>query len=212
MTNPFDFFEGVYCTNLDHRVDRWATVQKEFSSVGILDRVKRFSSIKEEDGRLGIIKSKLEIIKIAQQRGLNNILILEDDVKFISSNPLEILDEALCQMKEREWYLCYLGANLHHPLNRPSPNLLHAKDAYGLHAVGYNKNVYQFFIDKYSEFNKVEKWEDILDVFMAIEIQDKFPCFLVNPMIATQSSDYSDIEKRVVDQSYIESRFNQYIG
>ena len=27
MKNPFDFFDEIYCINLDHRTDRWKDVQ-----------------------------------------------------------------------------------------------------------------------------------------------------------------------------------------
>lgn len=58
----WDFFDDIYCINLDHRKDRWEQSQKEFNSVGLLPRVQRFSAIQEKDGRLGVIKSNLEII------------------------------------------------------------------------------------------------------------------------------------------------------
>lgn len=33
MENPFDYFQEIYCINLDHRIDRWENAQKEFSKV-----------------------------------------------------------------------------------------------------------------------------------------------------------------------------------
>ena len=63
--NPFDFFEEIYCINLDHRTDRWKLAQEEFDQLGILGKVQRFSAIKHDDGRVGVIKSNLEIVKMA---------------------------------------------------------------------------------------------------------------------------------------------------
>ena len=45
MKNPFDYFDKIFCINLDSRPDRWESVQKEFDKVGILDRVERFSAL-----------------------------------------------------------------------------------------------------------------------------------------------------------------------
>ena len=42
MNNPFDYFDEIYCINLDHRKDRWQHAQEEFKKVGILDRVQRY--------------------------------------------------------------------------------------------------------------------------------------------------------------------------
>lgn len=44
MKNPFDYFDKIYCINLDSRPDRWELAQKEFKKIGILDRVERFSA------------------------------------------------------------------------------------------------------------------------------------------------------------------------
>ena len=97
--NPFDFFEEIWCINLDHRTDRWKNAQKEFESIGILDRVQRFSAIKHDDGRIGLIKSFLGIFEYAKSKNLNNILIFEDDVTFIKeNNPLETLSKSLEQI------------------------------------------------------------------------------------------------------------------
>ena len=49
MKNPFDFFDKIYCINLDHRTDRWKNVQTEFEKLGISDRVKRISAVNRED-------------------------------------------------------------------------------------------------------------------------------------------------------------------
>lgn len=42
--NPFDYFDKIFCINLDSRPDRWELVQGEFRKVGIFDRVKRVSA------------------------------------------------------------------------------------------------------------------------------------------------------------------------
>ena len=42
MNNPFDFFEEIWCINLDHRIDRWELSQQEFEKLGIKERVQRF--------------------------------------------------------------------------------------------------------------------------------------------------------------------------
>ena len=45
MSNPLDFFDAIYCINLDERTDRWKHCLIEFKKLGISDRVIRFSAI-----------------------------------------------------------------------------------------------------------------------------------------------------------------------
>lgn len=204
----WDFFDDIYCINLNERKDRWEKVKLEFDKVGLLNRVKRFPAIKMSDGRLGVIKSNLEIIKIAKKNNLKNVLVFEDDVHFIN-NPIEVLEKSLSQIGNLGWWLLYLGANTHQKLElvtKSKPNLLILKNAFACHAVCYNEKTYDFFIKKYDNLVKVE-YNDILDVFMANYFQKKNLCLVVNPIIATQSASFSNIENRFVNYSFIEERW-----
>jgi GR25 family glycosyltransferase involved in LPS biosynthesis len=207
--NPFDYFKNIYCINLDRRTDRWLDVQEEFKSVGILDRVNRFPAIESPDGRLGLVKSFLHLFKLAREKNMENILIFEDDVKFIN-NPLENLDKALKQSVDFKWSMFYLGANTHNKLIKIRPNLCVLKNAYSAHAVVYDSKIYNKIIDKFDSINKVEKQSDINDVFLS-SLQDKYTTLMVNPIIATQKESYSDLEKRVVNYTFIEERFKKNI-
>jgi len=213
MNNPFDFFEEIYCINLDHRVDRWELAQKEFEKLGILDRVKRFSAIEHDDGRVGIIKSNLEIVKIAKSKVLKNVLVFEDDVKFLDNDPLVVLQKSLEQLQKQTftWKLFYLGANTHDKLTKISPNLIYLKNSYAVHSMAYSKYVYDKFINYASKIDRISKQEDILDVWLAMEVQNKDICVMTNPMLTTQRMSFSNIENRIVDYKFIEERFNQNI-
>lgn len=209
--NPFDYFEEIWCINLDTRVDRWEHAQEEFKKVGILDRVQRFSAIKHADGRIGLIKSNLEIIKSAKQRKLNNILIFEDDFEFLVDNPLEILQKSIDQAKDIKWHLFYLGANTHQKLIKFKPNLILLKAAFATHSLAYSKLAYEAFIDKYEKLKEIKFHNDILDVFCATYYQEKHIALMVNPMMTTQMNSFSDIEGNFVDYSFIEERYKNNI-
>ena len=211
--NPFDFFEEIYCINLDHRTDRWQLAQEEFEKLGIKDKVIRFSAISNPDGRIGIIKSNLEIVKIAKNKKLKNVLIFEDDVKFLFENkPLENLQLAINQSKNYKWKLFYLGANTHDKLIKISTNLIYLKNSFASHSMAYHESVYDKFIQYASNINTIKTPNDILDVWLANEIQGKDLCLLVNPLLTTQRESYSDIEKRNVNYKFIEERFKNNIN
>lgn len=211
MGSAFDFFDKMFCINLDERIDRWEMCQKEFQKVGILDKVERFPAIKDVDGRIGIIKSNLEIVKYAKKNKLNNVLIFEDDVKFITDDTEGNLKKSLSQIGNLKWSLFYLGANTHNRLLKITSNLILIKNSYAVHAMAYNKSVYDKFIKKFEGMDRISRHSDILDVYLAEEIQSKDVCLMTNPMLATQRNDYSDIEKRLVNQNYIEERYKNNI-
>ena len=211
MDNVFDFFDKMFCINLDERTDRWEVCKKEFEKIGILDKVERFSAVKDVDGRIGIIKSNLEIVKYAKKNNLNNVLVFEDDVEFITDDTQGNLQKSLDQIGKLKWSLFYLGANTHNKLLKIKPNLILIKNSYAVHAMAYNKSVYDRFIRKYRDIERITKHSDILDVYLAEEIQSKDVCLMTNPMLATQRNDYSDIEKRKVNQDYIEERYKRNI-
>lgn len=211
MNNPFDYFDEIHCINLDERTDRWDDIQKEFDKAGIRDRVIRFPAIKDPDGRIGVIKSNLTIVKSALERGLNNVLIFEDDMIFIKDNPNKYLELAIKETEGIDWSLFFLGANTHTRLHKLKPHLVLLKNAFACHAYALNKNIFIPFINKFDGMNQIRSHGDILDVYIAQEIQAKKTCLLVNPMLCTQKSDYSDIEKREVNQGYIEQRFKNNI-
>ena len=120
--NPFDFFEKIYCINLDSRKDRWEKCVSKFSSLGIKDKVERFSAINLSHlkdlnpkirGRAGCALSHALILRKAKDLKLNNYLVLEDDFDLCHS-PNECLDslsKSSSQLPEN-WNIFYLGGNL----------------------------------------------------------------------------------------------------
>jgi len=210
MNNPFDYFDEIYCINLDERTDRWEHAQKEFEKAGIKDRVIRFSAIRDNDGRVGIIKSNLGIIKLAKKKGLKNVLVFEDDVEFIVDNPQDVLAKALEEVN-LDWTLFYLGANTHNKLIKIKPNLILLKNAFAVHSMAYSEKAYDTFIKRYEGLSRISSHNDILDVYLAQHFQEKYICLMVNPMMTTQMNSYSDIEKRVVNYDFIEERFKKNI-
>jgi hypothetical protein len=209
--NSFDYFDEIYCINLNERTDRWEHAQEEFRKAGILDRVIRFSAIRDADGRLGVIKSNLAIIKIAKEKKLKNVLIFEDDVQFIVDNPQDVLAKTIQQIGNIKWHLFYLGANTHQKLTKFKPNLILLKNAFAVHSMAYSELMYDIFINKYEKLKVISTFDDILDVFLARKIQEKYICLMTNPMMTTQMNSYSDIENRIVDYSFIEERYKNNI-
>lgn len=210
MTNPFDYFDKILCINLDRRTDRWDESVKEFEKIGIKDKVERFSAIENSDPAIGCNLSHYECIKIAKKEGSENVLIFEDDVKFINET-IPILKEAIEELDKLDWYMFYLGANTHHKLPKVSKFLSLLKNSFALHACAYHSEIFDYIIEEYDKViknyrNPVVDSQQMYDVWVSRNIQNKYMSLVCTPIVATQRSSYSDLQKRVVDYGFIEKR------
>lgn len=199
-----DYFDAIYCINLNDRYDRWLQVSQSFKENAV--DVVRFPAIKHKDGRIGCIKSHVEILKCAKQNKLKNVLIFEDDVKFIDS----IVCNTFNQLPF-DWELCYLGANLHSSLYRYSENLFTINNAFSTHAIAYNHTIYDKIIDKYNDIEILDNYSDIYDVWLSKNIQPNNKSYIIYPLVAVQEKGYSDIEKNYIDYSFIVDRYKKFV-
>jgi GR25 family glycosyltransferase involved in LPS biosynthesis len=109
MTNIYDYFEDVVCINLDISKDRREHAQKYFDDLNIPARF--FITTKHKKGGIyGCFESHIKILIDAYERGLNNILVFEDDFLPTSSYSDENLQKAIDFMKSNEdWDIFHLG-------------------------------------------------------------------------------------------------------
>lgn len=107
--NYFDYFEKIYCINLDNRKDRWELAQSEFKKIGILDKVERFSAVEDESPNKGCYESNMQVVKLAKKNNFKNVLIFEDDVAFYKDYDEQKLQKAIEVLKTKDWEFFYLG-------------------------------------------------------------------------------------------------------
>lgn len=193
------YFNRIFVINLPENPDRLARCQTIMRVQGIKFEV--FRGIKREDGAQGILETYLKIWE--QARDLDRILIFEDDVKFLI-NPNLVMDRCVSQLKKIDWDLFYMGPNTHQPFTEfKTPNLLPLTEGYGLHATAFSRAG----IKKILELGMTKP----VDVSLAAKIQTLGNCYACYPLIATQENGYSDIQKKEMDQGYIEQRFYQHV-
>jgi glycosyl transferase family 25 len=74
--------------NLDRRVDRRCEIEAELERMGI--EAERFSAIERDPGGIGCTASHIAVLKLARERGYEEVMILEDDFSFkVSKDELE---------------------------------------------------------------------------------------------------------------------------
>lgn len=109
IENPFQYFDAIYCLNLDAQVDRWNDMCQRFQRLGILDRVRRFPAIETpESHHIGCTLSFRTMLEIARTMGWENVLVLEDDA-IVRDDALACLERSITELDGRSWELLYLG-------------------------------------------------------------------------------------------------------
>jgi len=198
-----EYFDKVYCINLDERVDRWELAQKEFESIGVTN-VERFSAIKHKNGAIGCRESHLNIIAKAKELGLSNVLIFEDDVKTLEDN-MKTLDKSINQLQSMDWDLFYLGATVDPNVGVVIPvtdNLVRTNFAYTTHAYAVNSTMFDTILSEAPNHG-------IIDVFYNRFIVPRGKSFITNPMTCIQQEGYSDIEGGMADYMWMHKFFNK---
>lgn len=192
------YFEELHCINLDRRVDRWEECKIEFNNCNL--NVHRFCAFDGKSlpsnsilnpGQVGAIYSHRGVIQKAKKKSLENILILEDDVKF-DENINEKFSDIFPRIPS-DWDIILFGGN--HVGNNPwakgqlvkiDENVFRVTHSLALHCYAVKNTIYDLVIDTLSKMN------DTNDSLFA-QIQHKVNCYIIRPHLAWQRPSYSDL-------------------
>jgi glycosyl transferase family 25 len=194
--SPFDFFERIFCINLDRRPERWQQAYEEFSRAGIEARVERFPGIEDSNPRRGCALSHQACIKEAQRSGCSSVLIFEDDVVWRewSSVSEATLTRAVTELKrDQSWQLFYLGGRLQRQARAVSPDVFESR-LWSTHAYAVSDRA----------FEEMAAFELPIDVWFA----NTFRSYCIAPMLAVQREGFSDIKGDYIDDK--EEKFEQH--
>ena len=197
-----DYFDGTYCINLEHRMDKWEECVNEFDKHELW--VEHYKGINGDDieydgdlkkGVVGCFMSHKDLITRARDSGLNSILILEDDVAF--DDELNIKFNEWYKEVPLDWDMLYLGGNHNvREVTKCDEHLMRATNTQTTHAYAVKNTVYDMILDRL----------EILDLDVDVvytEIQKKCKAYCFTPRLAWQRPSVSDIWKQHVDYDFI---------
>jgi Flp pilus assembly protein TadD/GR25 family glycosyltransferase involved in LPS biosynthesis len=138
----FGFFDQTYVLNLDSDTDRMKRVSARLQRLGV--PYHRFSAmtpptgLKSKDprftaGHYACALSHRAMLQQAWNRGLERVLILEDDV-VLRDDASEWMRNIVHQLQKIPWDIFYLGLHLEAGGNKVGANLLEVKRGYHTHA------------------------------------------------------------------------------
>lgn len=159
MSKVYKYFDDIVCISLDIREDRRILAKQFFQNI---DVPANFFIAKRhpKGGVYGCFDSHIQILKNAYKRGLENILVFEDDVIGTNSYSEELMQKAIDFMNtNQEWdimYFSYLfnSANSYHTLlfaPAISSNIVKF-DPYTTGALCYSKRGIKKILQNYKQY------------------------------------------------------------
>ena len=187
--------------NLPEREDRLKHASDELNKYNIPFEV--VSALKSENGARGLLLT----IYNELYRADFDLTIFEDDILFLQ-DPNLIMELAMKELPH-DWDILYLGGTCLKPLIPHSEHLFQVQEMLATHAMCISVKGIKLLIKEIEEYLAFENKIPI-DLIIARQIQPLGKCFVVNPLLAIQREGYSDIEKKHVNYSFMETLFNRF--
>lgn len=208
-----DIVNKIYIINLESRKDRWETITNHLNDLNI-NNYERISATKLDFdcdisktklAQISCFHSHIKTLRKAYKLNLNNVLILEDDCKFINVDNLKYITN--------EFDILYLGCNrkIYRNENRNiyisniekiNDYTVKISECGTAHSVLYSKNFINKIVEMYPNdmifFEKAFTFEEqyyIYDIFLNwfTQIND-IQKYSMCPIICSQFESFSDIE------------------
>jgi len=214
-----EFSPKLYVINLDRRPDRYQEAVVEFQKINVI--VDRVSGVDGKallitrtgmnPGAFGLLLTHVELIKDAISKNYENIVIFEDDVKFVD-NFNSIFNEKI-EFLPNDWDFLYLGGN--HILHVNGFNLVTGDKnfkvtkenyrtlnyelcktpcTYCAHALVINSRIYNRILDTIQK----NPSQPIDNIYYTIQMEG-CNAYTFLPSLAIQRPSFSDIEGCRVD-------------
>lgn len=205
-----------YIINLKDRPQRLSEVTLEFNKLNW--EFERFEGI-NTNSYIGCLQSHLEIIKIAKNNNLENVLIAEDDI-IITPWTHSLIDTVNPLFELLEFGVLNLNMSIHRPVNlsRESSYLLDLtnlppkqENHRGIYSTGlivYNKSVYSDMLkinyDGTTQHNP-RGHSKAIDEHLYEHIYPKHKSFSTVVPFSTQKKNYSDVSGAENNNHYIQT-------
>jgi glycosyl transferase, family 25 len=136
LTDSFDLIRVI---NLPDRTDRYSEVTRQLQALGLewkQGSVEIYAATRPTElagfpslGAHGCFMSHLDVLREARDRGVESVLIVEDDCE-VSARNIQSISRLAGTLSDREWHFAYLGHVAPLPPAPPGsqPSLIEYKD------------------------------------------------------------------------------------
>jgi len=181
--NVWDFFDRLYCVSLREREDRRQSALKEFSKVGLADKVEFVLGERDQyNMEQGVYESHMTCLQKGLEAGAKNIVIFEDDVEFDRFDPERLKSCTEFLKQHHEWKVLLLGALIRSSSKTTNPSVQKVRYQSLTHAYVLNRH--------YAETLAYEPWNGIVNDTLFRPLNDDV--YAIYPMCAFQKNFTSD--------------------
>lgn len=192
--------KNVFYINLDSRPDRKVHVESELKKIGL--KGERFSAIFHSKGSIGCTLSHIRCIEMAKIRGLDHILIIEDDIVFIKPDVFITQFNKFLSLN-REFDVILIAGNNYQPYIEIDDSCIQIKNCQTTTGYLVKSHYYDKLLENYKLGlanlirTNISNLYCIDQYWKNLQIVDKW--FLIIPLTVTQKDDYSNIEQKRVN-------------
>jgi len=192
--------------NLENRADRKTHVEKELQSIGITPN--RFNAIKMPNGAIGCSLSHLKCLQIAKESGWPHVFICEDDIRFLDPELFVNQINTFFKNHQHDWDVLLVAGNNMPPYKQIDDTCVKVFQCQTTTGYIVLQHYYDKLIHNYKEGISKLMREPNKHVFYAIDkywfnLQEIDNWYLIVPLSVIQRTDYSDIEKKIVNYKRI---------
>jgi glycosyl transferase family 25 len=193
--------KNVFYINLEHRCDRKVHVESQLESIGL--QGQRFNAIKMPNGAIGCSMSHLKLLQNALQNGLDHILIVEDDIKFLDPELFKTQINTFLSNR-KDWDIILLAGNNMPPYEAIDDTCVKVSRCQTTTGYIVNGNYIEKLLHNVRSgltnllHNPGERKLYAIDKYW-FNLQKTDNWYLIIPLSVVQREDYSDIEKKVTN-------------
>lgn len=182
-TNPWDYFDRLYCISLEGREDRRRSALEEFAKVGLAGRVefvigKRYPY----DIMQQIYESHMLCLQKGLEAGVRNIAVFEDDVGFERFEPRRLKSCVEFLKQNPQWKVFLFGALIRASRKTGNPYVQKVRYQSLTHAYALNRD--------YAQALAYVPWQGIANDTLFRPLKDDV--YAAYPMFALQKDFSSD--------------------
>lgn len=207
MNNVWNFFDAIYILSIQ-KSKRISLLKEHLKDICMYNPIvfefipakKKVNNVKKtnqsyntinifkhtliDETSINIAHNHFKLIEHAYYQGLNNVLILEDDIRFQLPFNMFELQNALNWIQERDWDMFYLGYILYPQLYGflKAPNIIELNKHYLAHSYALSRRgMKKIITSKYHYQNQhIDKWYSELSlqkygIYPSICFQEKGP-------------------------------------
>lgn len=181
--NCWDFFDYFYCISLKEREDRRQSARREFSKVGLANRVEFVLGERlPYDIEKQVYESHMACLRKALEAGAQNIVIFEDDVEFDRFDAKRLKSCVDFLKQHPEWKVLLLGALIRSSSKTKNPSV---------QKVRYQSLTHAYALNRYYALQiAYEPWSGVVNDTLFRPLTDGV--YALNPMCAFQKDFKSD--------------------